>query len=386
MTILKANARFKVVACGRRFGKTELAKLTLLETALRGGGQAWWLAPTYTMALQVWRDLKTTTQNISGTTISESEHRLTFPSGGSITIRSAHAPDNLRGAGLDFAVLDEAAFMAREVWSEVVRPMLLDRKGSALFLSTPNGMNWFWELYQLGLDPFEPEWASFHFPSAANPLIPTEEFAAIQRVTPERIWRQEYLAEFVEDSGAVFRGIREAASAPMNAMYDPTHVYIAGCDWGKDFDYSCLVVIDATTRKMVAMDRFNQIGWTLQRGRVRAMYDRWRPSLIWAESNSIGSVNIEALQAEGLPVRPFTTTSHSKMTLIEGLALAIERSDLALLPDPVLLNELAAYSVERLPGGGYRYSAPPGLHDDTVIATGLAWHGAKLGGSTVDWA
>jgi len=107
--------------------------------------------------------------------------------------------------------------------------------------------------------------------------------------------------------------------------------------------------------------------------------------VVWAEENSIGAVNIEALQTEGLPMRPFQTTARSKTPLIEGLALALERGEIALLPDPVLLQELAAYSIERLPGGGYRYGAPPGLHDDTVIATALAWHGVRYGGVRIDF-
>ena len=79
-----------------------------------------------------------------------------------------------------------------------------------------------------------------------------------------------------------------------------------------------------------------------------------------------------------MPVRPFVTTAKSKPPLIESLALAIERRDIRLLNDPVLLNELENYALERLPGGAYRYGAPPGSHDDTVIATALAWHGSRF--------
>ena len=85
-------------------------------------------------------------------------------------------------------------------------------------------------------------------------------------------------------------------------------------------------------------------------------------------------------------MRPFQTTVRSKSPLIEGLSLAIERGELALLPDAVLLHELAAYSLERLPGGGYRYGAPSGVHDDTVIAAALAWHGVRYGGVRIDFA
>ncbi|MCU0513214.1 MAG: terminase family protein [Anaerolineae bacterium] len=353
---------------------------------MRGGRRTWWLAPTYPMASQVWKDLKATMRNVCGTTISEALHQMDFPGGGSIAIRSTHAPDHLRGAGLDFAVLDEAAFMEARVWSEVVRPMLLDRQGGAIFLSTPCGRNWFYDLYRLGLNAQEPAWAAFHFTSLDNPLIAPAEFDTIRRTTPERIWRSEYLAEFVDDAGQVFRGIQEAATVPLSPVPQPGHRYVLGVDWGREQDFTCLVVIDATTQQMVALERFNKIGWQLQRGRLQALVDVWRPQVIYAEANSIGSVNIEALQAEGLAVRPFMTTARSKPPLIEALALAIERGDLALLADEVLLHELGAYALERLPGGGYRYSAPAGAHDDTVIALALAWHAAQSGGVSLDFA
>jgi hypothetical protein len=381
-----SNARFRVVACGRRFGKTTLGQLEIIRIA-SNAGRCWWLAPTYDMAGQVWRDLRRIAIDMNhGIRVSQSEQRIDFPNGGLIAIRSAHYPDNLRGMGLDFAVLDEAAFMDSTVWPEVVRPMLLERRGGALFLSSPNGRNWFWELFKLGLLPEEDEWASFHFTSYDNPLIPASEIDALRRVTPERVYREEYLAEFIADSGQVFRGIREAATAPIHPQPIPNRRYIAGIDWGRESDFTVIVIVDAETRHMVALDRFNQVSWALQRGRLKALVERWNPLVIWAEANSIGSPNIEALQAEGLPVRPFMTTASSKNPLIEALALAIERRELALLPDEILLDELTVYQLERLPAGGYRYHAPPGLHDDCVIALALAWHGVRYSGLTIDFA
>ena len=303
-----------------------------------------------------------------------------------IAVRSAHHPDNLRGEGLDLAVLDEAAFMDPRVWPEVVRPMLTTSRGAALFLSTPFGRNWFWDLYRLGLDNEAPEWGSFHFSTETNRMIAPEELESIRRQTTEHVWRTEYLAQFTDESGQVFRGIRAAVRPGRVEAAEAGHTYVAGVDWGRHHDYTVIAVIDATARRLVALDRFNNIGWRLQRGRLKAMAARWRAQLIWAEANSIGAPNIEALQEEGLPMRSFLTTSKSKSPLIESLALAIERGILALLDDPVLLGELASFTLERMPGGGYRYGAPPGAHDDTVIATALAWYGVENGGIGFDFA
>lgn len=375
-----------MVACGRRFGKTELAKVAILEKAL-SCLDCWWVTPTYRMAGHVWRDLRRACRRFGkDVAIHNDEKRIEFALGGSISIRSAHQPDNLRGAGLDYVVLDEAAFMAPEVWSEVIRPMLLDRQGSALFISTPYGRNWFWELYQLGLDAEQPNWRSFHYTSYDNPLIPRDEIDALRSTTSERVFRAEYLAEFIDDDGQVFRGVRDAATAPANAQPVPGRQYVAGIDWGRSNDYTVISIVDAETRQMVALDRFNRVGWELQRGRLQTLCEVWQPAAVWAEENSIGSVNIEALQAEGLPVRPFKMTASSKMPLIEGLALAIERGEIGLLPDETLLTELTAYEMQRLPGGGIRFSNPPGLHDDCVISLALAWHGIRHGSVGIDFA
>lgn len=373
-----------MVACGRRFGKTETGKLALL-TGFLLGGRCWWLAPTYQMAGQVWRDLKMICAPLPGIEINEAERRMDMANGGMLAIRSTFSADHLRGAGLDLAVLDEAAYMDAMVWPEVVRPMLVERGGGALLMSSPRGRNWFWEVYQQGLDPANVQWQAFHYTSYDSPLIAPGELDDIQRMTSARVWRAEYLAEFVDDEGQVFRGIREAANAPLDAQPVPGGHYVAGLDWGREKDFTALVIIDADSRAVVALDRFRHMSWSLQRSRLAALCEQWRPAVIWAESNSIGGPNIEALQAEGLPVRAFQTTAQSKKTLIEALALAIEKEDIALLPDETLLNELAAYSSEPLPSGGCRYGAPPGLHDDTVIALALAWHGVRHGGVRLDF-
>lgn len=369
--VVAALARYSVVVCGRRWGKTELGRYLVEQKLADGKPGVWWVAPTYQMAGQVWRDLKRTFRAREGVVITEAERRVDFAEGGLLAIRSAHHPDTLRGAGLDFVVLDEAAYMLPTVWPEVIRPMLLDRQGSALFTSTPHGRNWFWEVFQAAHE--QPNWQAFQFPSHGNPHLSHADLAAIEASTTERVWRQEYLAEFLDNSGQVFRRVREAATASETT---PEHgrPTVAGVDWGREGDYTVIVVLDAETQTMLAMDRFNQIGWEFQRGRLKALCEYWQVERLYAEANSIGSVNIEALIQAGLPVLPFMTTAASKPRLIEALALALETAALSLLPDETLLRELSAYTMRRSQNGQWQYSAPVGLHDDCVIALALAWH------------
>ena len=374
IAILRHPARFKVVACGRRFGKTETGRILMVERAL-AGRVCWWIAPTYRMADDVWRSFKATLAGVWQAK-DEDMRRIDLPGGGVIAVRSGHNPDALRGAGLDLAVLDEAAYLHPAVWSAAVRPALADRRGEALFLSTPRGRNWFWGLWMMGQRADQPHWKSWRFPTAANPLIDPAEIEDARALLPERVFREEYLAEFLDDGGRVFRHVEEAATVEPGGSPQPDEHYVFGVDWGRDADFTCIAVLAAGSRRLVALERFNAVGWAVQRGRLAALAAVWQPVAIWAEANSMGGPNIEALQAEGLPVLPFVTTAASKGPLIEALVLALERGELALLRDATLIEELNAYSLERLPGGRYRYSAPPGLHDDTVIALALAWHGA----------
>jgi hypothetical protein len=370
-------ARYKVVASGRRFGKTELAKDCIINAAL-DGDHCWWLSPVYSMATDVWHSLENTLSPLSGyLEIAKGERNIYFPGGGKIGVRSAHAPDNLRGAGLDFAVLDEAAFISEDVWPKIIRPMLLGRGGRAMFLSTPYGLNWFYDLFIRGEDPLSTSWKSWHFSSYDSPIYTKEELDEIRAETPERVFEEEYLAEFKADGGTVFRNVDKTCilkRPPAPYAGD----FVMGVDWGKDVDYTVVSVWDADKLTEVEIDRYNQVGWQMQRHRIAALYERWKPRIILAEENSIGSVNIEALQGEGLPVRPFMTTARSKPPLIESLALAMERDEIKLLDDPLPKMELMAYQLTRLKSGGYGYEAPSGKHDDTVIARALAHHIASM--------
>jgi len=372
-TILQHPARYKVVACGRRFGKSTLARELLVVNAL-SGRRWWWVAPTYKAAEDHWRSIKRTLRNFPGINVQESLKEIRTPGGGYIGIRSTHNYEDLRGPGLHGVVMDEAAYIQRDAWIEVIQPMLLDAGdiAQALFLSTPNGRNWFWDLYRYA-ETASPIWAAFSFPTQANPRVSEQALAEIRSRTPDRVWREEYMAEFIEDESSVFRGVRDAAGVEVGERPEPGGHYVMGVDWGQSVDYTALVIMEVPRRRVVAIDRFNQVGWGLQYGRIKALYDTWKPQVIQAELNSMGGPNIEALQNMGLPVVAFNTNAQTKRPLIEQLALAIETNHISLLNDETLLNELLGYEVTRGSSGIPKYSAPAGFHDDLVIALALAY-------------
>lgn len=372
--------RFNALACGRRWGKTRLGSALCVEAGL-GGGRAWWVAPSYKTGAVGWRLLKSLCAQIPGHRKSEMERLIELPTGGSVQVRSADDPDSLRGEGLDFLVMDECAFVKENAWAEVLRPALSDRQGRALFISTPKGHNWFWRLHQVGLSG-EPGYVSFRFPTNSNPYIKQEEIDQAKRTLPERVFRQEYEAEFIEDAGGVFRKVVEAATGEQVKEAEPGRSYVAGVDWGKQDDFTVISVYD-DRGKQVWLDRFNQIDYALQLNALETVLNRFRPSSVVAEKNAMGEPLVEQLQRKGWPVEGFTTTNASKAQIIDGLTLAFEQEEIEIIPDEVQIGELQAYERTKLPSGSFRYSAPEGMHDDTVMANALAWYALK--GSEHQW-
>jgi hypothetical protein len=345
----------------------------LIEAALQHKPVAWF-SPTNKLMADTWRALRSTLAPITRDK-SEQEKRLELIGGGVIDLWSLDSLDSGRGRKYALVVIDEAAMIPdlEAAWQEAIRPTLTDLEGSAWFLSTPKGMNYFQRLFDRGQDCEREDWASWQMPTSANPYLDSQEIEAARLDLTEAAFNQEYLALFVDWEGSVFRRVGEAATALSKTKPEAGHDYVIGCDWGRSQDYTVFVVLDITTRAVVALDRSNRVDYTIQCGRLRALNELWRPKRIIAEQNSIGQPVIEQLERDGLRIQPFTTTNASKAQAIEALALAFERADIRILNEAVLVSELVAYQAERLPSGLMRYGAPSGQHDDCVMALAIAW-------------
>jgi len=377
--IKTGRTRFSVVCCGRRWGKDVLFRDLLLEPALRGKPVAWF-EPSYPMMVEVWPDLVNLLRPVTRHR-DASEYRIELITGGVVKLWSMEAIDSARGKRYARAIVNEAgrARNLEDAWNAVIRPTLADYRGEAIIGGTPKGRTYFWTLFLRGLRPDVTDWLSWQKPTSDNPYIAPEEIEAARLDLPERIFQQEYLAAFLEDGAGVFRRVNETVQSGLWPLEPYESTFVGGLDWGRENDFTSLTVIDAALQPapVVYQERFNRIDWSYQRARVKAVHDRWQVSQWVAEQNSIGSPNIEALVDEDVPILPFTTTLATKARIIEGLTLAIENKAILLAPDQVVIDELDAYEMERLPGGAIRYGAPPGGHDDTVISTALAWYGAS---------
>lgn len=366
-----------MVCCGRRWGKTTLGTERLIGPALAGKPVAWF-SPSYPMLTDIWQRTKHRLKPIA-TRVSDQEHRIELVTGGIVDMWSLDAPDSARGRAYARIVIDEAAQVRQldDAWNKVIRPTLTDYRGDAWFGSTPRGLNFFHTLWQRGQDPGQAEWASWKMPTTANPHIDPSEIEAARKELPALVFAQEYLAEFIPDGAGIFRRVRDAAIAQPQDRAIEGHTYLISADWGKLSDWTVLAVWDATLGDLVALDRFQQIDYTVQVGRLEALCQRFKPAALAPERNSIGDVVIEQIaRAPWCPqiVLPFTTTNASKALAVEAFALALETGTVRFIDDPVLTGELHAFEGTRLPSGLIRYGAPEGMHDDCVMAAIIGWY------------
>lgn len=378
--IVSHPARTKIVAMGRRWGKSTMAGAVSLATASQGAAVAW-VVPTYKNGRPLWRWTEAAVGELrkaKQVEVNRSERTVSFPhSRGIVGIYSADNPTSILGEAFDLVVIDEAARIDEQVWFETLQPTLADRDGRAIIISTPKGRNWFWREYQRARQDGK-EAAAFNAPSSANPNPHIQKAAErAKESVPDRTYRQEWLAEFIETEGAVFRNVQACVQDCWRDEPEPGHSYVFGIDIGRTNDYTVVAVLDTTTRQIVNIDRYTGVSFAVQQERVKAMYERWQPDLMIVELNNFGFPFVEALVAAGLPVRPFRTTNQTKQHIVDSLVFAVENQAIGLPDVQVLRDEFLAYEQTQLPSGLIRYSAPEGQHDDIVMATAFAWYGGR---------
>ena len=200
------DTRFKIVAAGRRTGKSRLAAWLLIVNALESSkGNVFYVAPTQGQA----RDIMWQTLLELGNPVIVSSHinnlQIKLINGATISLKGADRPETMRGVSLKFLVMDEYADMKPEVFEQILRPALADQKGNALFIGTPMGRNHFYELYQYAELEDDPTYKAWHFTSYDNPLLDEDEINVAKKSMSSYAFRQEFMASFEARGSEMFK-------------------------------------------------------------------------------------------------------------------------------------------------------------------------------------
>ncbi len=299
-TVFNDSTRFKVVAAGRRCGKSRLAATTLLIEGLRcpAGSAVLYVAPTNGQARQIiWNVLLDLGREvIAGSHINNQD--ITLINGATIYVRGADRPDTLRGVSLTYAVLDEVADIKPEAWEQVIRASLSDKKGRGLFIGTPKGRNWFHDLYKLGQSGEDTDWKSWHFTTQDNPLIDPKEIESAKKTMSTFAFKQEYMASFTNAGADVFKeewvkyseepmygsyyiavdlaGFEDVAKQAANSKkrLDETAIAIVkvteeGVWWVKDIWHGRWDIRETATKILIAMRDYRPLSVGIERGALK---------------------------------------------------------------------------------------------------------------------
>ena len=244
-TVSDNPTRFRVVAAGRRFGKSFLSINELAKFARFPNQRCLYVAPTYRQAKQViWDELKNRLFSVRWVEkVNESDLNIQLKNGSIIYIRSADNREALRGAKYNFIVMDECADIHAETFYQILRPTLSDTGGSALFIGSPKGRNWFYDLYTLG---GETGWASWQFTTADGGNVPAEEIEQAKADLDERTFEQEYLSQFVSYSGVCYYSYSDVNNKPI-AQIPPTAPLHIGMDFNIDPMSAVICIQDGET-------------------------------------------------------------------------------------------------------------------------------------------
>jgi len=330
-----------------------------------------WVSPTYKQAKKVSDELDKAFEGLF--TYNKSELTMKTPNGSQMQFFSSERYDNIRGFTFDFLIIDEAAHQQEEAWTEVLRATVLVKGKKVLLVSTPKGKNWFHTMFQLGLT--DDNYTSFKYTSYDNPLIDPKEIDAAKETLPDHIFRQEYLAEFLDDGSGVFINITDAViDAP------ETSVKYAGIDLGRADDYTVLTIVNDKNQEIYS-ERWRHMEWSKIISNMVSVLNEYKPYTL-VEANGTQDAIYEQIRNKvnysKSRVLPFVTTLKSKPQIVEDLIVAFEQLDLGIIGYDWQLSELQSFAYEyNVKTRKIKYSAPTGLHDDYVMSRAICNHAYK---------
>jgi phage FluMu gp28-like protein len=370
---LSSRAPVRVLACGRRWGKTEVIAAEIARVLLTGAArQVLLVAPSQEQAMLGFErtleflhraGARPTVRRTPAPTLALGDARLWARS-------AARGGMFLRGRKAHLIIVDEAAYVPEAVVAEVLTPMLADTGGRLALISTPRGKNYFYRYYLQGQEDGIRVW-SLRSPSWHNPLLSPTVLQMQASMVTQRQYQIEYGAAFLDAAGQVFR--TEWVDRALLLRLPAEGLTVAGVDWARYRDYTALAVLQGARdgAKLLAVRRWQGLSWAEQAEAVAAHLRLHAPARILCDRTGVGDPLLETLQREFPHAEGVAFTQALKQSLIENLALMLEQARLQLMPDPELLREL--YHFEATPTArGIRLEGATGVHDDLVIALALA--------------
>ena len=372
-TIVGTPEKYITVVSPRQQGKSLLLVNLILYYGINVKGcKIGVIAPIYSQARKLMEDLYEAIKNsgiVEATNFSN--HEIKLKTGSKIYFRSSEREDGLRGYTFDYLFLDEAAYQTEDAWKRAIQPTALVHGKKVVLFSTPRGKDWFHDLYQMGQDASVPSHASVRMEQYDNPYINKEEVEAAKRALPDAIFRAEYLGEFLEGESQVFQNFNARAFDRFPNSVGKCYI---GVDLAQTGDYTVAVVMDSSG-SVVEIYRDNNKEWETMQTRIIQLAQKYNATVM-LETNSMGSVVLEAIKKRYQDTHGFNTSNQSKRDIVESLILGFNEGSVR-IPSatlyPELHRELEVFEMSYNPQTrSVKYAARPPFHDDIVIALCIA--------------
>ena len=403
-TVINTDKYIICLAIGRQWGKSVLCKGSSIYYSLVKGKRVMWVSVSNRSAKFHWKDIVKAVEHLPNINISLSDRDIEFPSGGVLSIRSSVTSASLRGEPLDIIVCDEAAHYVDggETFWEALYPSIIATKGKCVIPTTPNGQNWFYDLYSKGNDDTS-EVVSYSYPSVTSPIVDYNRVLLAKSFMSAIKWKQEFEADFIGNAYSVFNNAlylndMELTHAPIEG-----YTYIAGIDIGMGDNSTCITIIDVETREQVYGYKVSEYESVKIVNEIVKVLDVWNPTVSILETNGIGQPVIQMLKhvlrgevedSELERVYSFKfnkagkehsiigkhITNKLKTIMVERLVAELENKTLSIFSNDseyggLQRMEMRHYESKLSPSENFRiYSAKSGQTDDTISALYLATH------------
>lgn len=407
------------IIASRGWGKTLYMVCELLAPWLNAhpNAKVMWVAPTYQIAMAPIDDVFKGTDELTGERwvpeYDEQGNRiwefantasgplLRWYNGATVNFKSADSPDSIVSRGYNLIIIDEAALIQELVFTQQILGTARKQGIKIFMISSPRGKkHWTYKYYLKGQDPKETQYISFQQPFTKNPHF-SPILASLIKDLPDWIYRQEYLAEFIDDGDSVFRGLEDCMLGPeitfpgnqqewvgevkdiIEDRLDGTKFvrrkedrrFIVAMDLAKSVDFTVIYVMDCDVGECVYYKRMNKTDYREVLKQAVEICGRYNSAELIFDATGVGSGLADFLNNYDVIAHPYVFTNDSKAELVNRLALAIEYKEVSIPNIVTVKNELQAFTYTLTRTGKISYNAPAGFHDDIVIAIALAnWY------------
>jgi hypothetical protein len=374
------GVRRMVLVWHRRSGKDKLALNLMIKKMLERKGVYYYLFPEYSQARKAiwdgidkdgWKFLDHFPKELIQSK-NDTEMKIVLKNGSVFQLVGTDKIDSIMGTNPVGCVFSEFSLQNPSAW-EMIRPILRENEGWAMFIYTPRGMNHGWKILQVAKENTEWFWEILSIKDTGV-MSDDEVQKEIKEGMPPQLAGQEFYCEFLEGAGAFFQKVTENVADTFSEP-EPGHIYQIGVDLAKYNDWTVCTPFDLTTFKVGEQLRFNQIDWALQKSRIEAFARKYNNAKVVVDSTGIGDPIAEDLQRTGLNVESFKFTESSKRQILDNLQILLAQNKIRIPKDEGLIGELRSMQFSMTENGKINIKVPSGITDDRIMSLALAVKG-----------